>query len=84
MASAMMVKAWTLSARYDPDLHADTRRLPGVQPGWFMGRHNDLSDHQWRVFRDNLPKLAMVAAITVNISRPSLGVSERCVSSAST
>jgi hypothetical protein len=58
LTCALMVKAWVLSARYDPGMGsglvpsrtdydvAARPLLPGLRPGWFMGRHNDLSDHQ--------------------------------------
>ena len=73
LASAMMCRAWALSARYDPGLGSgatggmrrEVRPLPGLTEGWFMGRMNDLSDHQWRTFRANLPTLVAVLAVTV-------------------
>ena len=36
--SAMMVKAWVLSARYDPGLNPAARPLRGLTPGWFLGK----------------------------------------------
>jgi D-alanyl-lipoteichoic acid acyltransferase DltB (MBOAT superfamily) len=37
--------------------------------GWFMGRKMDLTDHQWRVFRQFLPLLAFVALVFCVVSR---------------
>ena len=45
------------------------RGLPGLAKGWIAGRRNDLSDDQWRTFRDNLPLLAAAAVATSALSR---------------
>ena len=40
----------------------DARRYRHLQSGWFAGRNIDLTDTQWRMFRENLP-LQIVGAV---------------------
>ncbi|RWW79421.1 hypothetical protein BHE74_00012294 [Ensete ventricosum] len=47
-------------------------KLRGLRPGWISGRLNDISDAQWRNFRENLPILTVVLGfftIVANILR---------------
>jgi len=59
--------AWYGGSGSNADRGLVGRWLPGLTEGWLMGRRNDLSDSQWRTFRGNLPKLALVVLATVPI-----------------
>ncbi|XP_064942484.1 membrane-bound O-acyltransferase gup1-like isoform X1 [Musa acuminata AAA Group] len=59
----------------DRSLHLSNNhyeKLRGLRPGWISGRLNDISDAQWRNFRENLPILTVVLGfftIVANILR---------------
>ncbi|EFA76180.1 hypothetical protein PPL_10397 [Heterostelium album PN500] len=40
----------------------------GIVDGWFMGRKQDLSDTQYRIWRENFPLLSIGLSIFVGIS----------------
>ena len=42
--------------------------VPGLQPSWF-GLSNDLSDYQWKEFRNSIPLLSLVFGAFVLLSR---------------
>ena len=42
---------------------------PGLRPGWLFGRRIDLSDTQWREFRNAVPALASVLVLFAVLSR---------------
>ena len=54
----LLTRGFVVSAQYDPGMSTwhpkeGYRRLSGLRPGWMFGRYNDLSDAQWRVFRES-------------------------------
>lgn len=42
---------------------------PELQPGWLAGRRVDLSDIQWRSFRNGMPKLVLFYTLFAIVSR---------------
>ncbi|CAL9098871.1 unnamed protein product [Musa textilis] len=60
------------SSNYVSFLFYHYETLRGLRPGWISGRLNDISDAQWRNFRENLPILTVVLGfftIVANILR---------------
>lgn len=43
--------------------------LRGLKPGWLWGRQLDLTDHQWRTFRESLPILASAMFLFTALGR---------------
>eukprot|EP01119_Soliformovum_irregulare_P022959 TRINITY_DN7939_c2_g1_i2.p1 TRINITY_DN7939_c2_g1~~TRINITY_DN7939_c2_g1_i2.p1 ORF type:complete len:539 (+),score=167.65 TRINITY_DN7939_c2_g1_i2:202-1818(+) len=49
---------------YDPNIISHR-----IVPGWFLDRHIDLSDDQWKTWRSNFPFLALVMAAFIILSQ---------------
>mmetsp|Transcript_26877 Transcript_26877/g.58609 ORF Transcript_26877/g.58609 Transcript_26877/m.58609 type:complete len:573 (-) Transcript_26877:1835-3553(-) len=43
--------------------------LPGIRDGWFLGLKMDVSDHQWRMFRDQFPLMTVAAVVHLMLSK---------------
>ncbi|CAD7702175.1 unnamed protein product, partial [Ostreobium quekettii] len=64
---ALAATGYRLSAHFDSGVSVVGRS--SLQDGWLYGRRVDLSDGQWKEFRQSMPALALVMGAFVAISR---------------